>query len=478
MGKDSSEDIIQRYLTSSPFNTSEGDPKFIACVGWNGGYDQTTIYDGFVDAVKTLFESVNQDKKLADPIVYPMLFCFRHSIELFLKKLYSSLQYIEALKERPSEARRFFRLQRKYHRIKRQSCELNTLKNNRAKSIEMSINSLEKKLFSIPFQDEHTHDLNSLISKIRKIYHVAPGIKELFDDVSQVLKHYGNLDPRGDFFRYWFDTTGNPNFENQDISTVRLDIIYVHFCAVTMAFEKIEWDIWRTCKEYGTGTFTEELSRSQIEEISKLLPKKEKFNDEIKGVKEKIKREYGLSSRKFDRVLKMIRRHREFSANMGVEKPFSYLSDETIRILVKSSFGLCKWKVGYSSISRAELILIVTFATLGGWQLEDACYSEALPRLYYQNRQRYGPYININPSKMIKFVIKGMEKCGQVTYINKMRKHIERCNRIMHERKKWKLFRRSHPTHRILQSFGHSWKRKYHRFGIRPKRIGYWLKLK
>lgn len=95
--------IIQKYLSMSPFNSVGGDLRFTACVGENGGYDQTTIYNGFVDSVNTLVESIKANKNFADPMVYPILFCARHSMELFLKKLYANLQYLQCLKDNPSE---------------------------------------------------------------------------------------------------------------------------------------------------------------------------------------------------------------------------------------------------------------------------------------------------------------------------------------------------------------------------------------
>lgn len=97
--KESDEDLLKRrFLKESPFNTINGNFRYTACVGTNGGYDQSTIYNGFKDAVDTLIESIGDNRTQADAMVYPILYCIRHCIELFLKSSYQSIQYINCLK--------------------------------------------------------------------------------------------------------------------------------------------------------------------------------------------------------------------------------------------------------------------------------------------------------------------------------------------------------------------------------------------
>ena len=83
-----------RILNTSPYNRFSTINEFTACVGTNGIYGQDTICDGFKDAVHILTNSLESGEGTADSLVYPILFCIRHSIELYLKDIYHSVIYI------------------------------------------------------------------------------------------------------------------------------------------------------------------------------------------------------------------------------------------------------------------------------------------------------------------------------------------------------------------------------------------------
>lgn len=425
------ENLVQKYSNMSPFNMDGDDHRFVACVGWNGGYDQSTIYDGFIDAAKTLIESLEEYKNFADPIVYPVLFSLRHSIELALKRIYAQLKYIEAVKEHDSAFRKLVKLHKICFRLNRQledGIGNMKLKEKRVTCLESKIKELNERVFLNLLQEEYTHDINILIDKVTSLYHIDSQIKQRFDLVLPILAHYKDLDPKGDFFRYWFDKNGTPHFESKNISLVRMDIIYEHLKMLKIYFLQIEFDIWCVRKEYQTGTFTKQLSRRQIEEISRLIPSKVDFSKKIKPVKTEIKKTYGISSRKFDEILRIIKKHREFSLNIGIEHVFSNLSDDAIRIFVKSALGLCEWEVEAKAITHEELAIFITFSEIYGWRHQEsthAYFSEDLRYLYYERKRRHISCFSIVPSAEIKYVIKGMMKCGQKTYVDKMAHCIE-----------------------------------------------------
>lgn len=431
--KISFENLVQKYSNMSPFNMDGDDHRFVACVGWNGGYDQSTIYDGFINAARTLVESLEEYKNCADPIVYPVLFSLRHSIELALKGIYAQLKYIEAVKGHDSAFRKLVKLNKICFRLNRQledGIGNMKLKKKRVICFESKIKILNEQVFSNLLQGEYTHDINILIDKITTLYHINSQIKQTFDSVLPILAHYKDLDPKGDFFRYWFDKNCTPHFESKNISLVRMDIIYAHLNILENYFRQIEFEIWCVRKEYQTGTFTKQLSRQQIEEISKMIPSKTNFSKEIKTAKAKIQEIYGISSRKFDEVLRIIKKHREFSLNIGTECVFSNLSDDAIRIFVKSALGLCEWALEAKAITHEELAMFITFSEISGWRQEESSYayfSEDLRYLYYEQKRRRMSCFNIVPSVEIKYVIKGMRKCGQKTYADKVECCIEAC---------------------------------------------------
>lgn len=444
--------IIQSYLNMSPFNSVGGDFRFTACVGENGGYDQTTIYNGFVDTVNTLIESVGEYKNCADPMVYPILFCLRHSIELFLKKLYANFEYLKCLKNNPSDFKKLLKAQRLYARLMYlqeecdnkidsptfEGCEKSEIKKYCAKKpiiqerlnrVEQCIVLLNERLFISLNEDEYTHDLNELICKVLSVYEIDERITVLFNTVLPLLNNYKDIDPKGDAFRYWFDKEGNAHFQTKNIGIVRIDIIAIQFKQITSYFEKIELVMWCLLKEYKTGTFTKELSRFQIEEISKMLPTQNEFSEKIKEIKDEIKQKYQIGSNKFNSILSLIRNHREFSANMGWEKPFLNLSDNAMNIFAKCSLGLDDWESSSSLITSEELNLFITFSDICGWRYLEknfAYFSEELERLYRHNKlERRSSCFDIVPKAEINYVINGLEKCGQTTYAHKLKQYFE-----------------------------------------------------
>lgn len=444
--------IIQKYLNMSPFNSVGGDLRFTACVGKNGGYDQTTIYNGFVDSVNTLVDSIKENKNFADPMVYPILFCVRHSMELFFKKLYANLQYLQCLKDNPSDFNKLLKAQMLHSRLTclLEECDNNiessvfnevettevqkfhsrrTILQKRRENLEQCISILNNKLFEKLDVNEFTHDLNELIDKVLNLYQIDERIVVQFDPVLPLLNNYKDIDPKGDAFRYWFDKEGNEHFQSKNIGIVRIDIIAIQFEQIISCFEQIEFITWCILKEYKTGTFTKELSRFQIEEISKLLPKPDEFSDKIKGVKEDIKEKYQIGSNKFNRILDLIRNHREFSGNMGEEKPFLHLSDNAFNIFAKCALGLDDWEAASRHITSQELNLFITFSDIFGWRYSEknyAYFSEDLERLYRHNkRERRSSCFDIVPKAEINYVIGGLKKCGQITYAQKLKQYFE-----------------------------------------------------
>ena len=57
-----------------------------ACVGFNGGpYDDRTSADGYMRSGLVLIAAAEQYEEPVDILVYPIAYCFRHAIELYLK---------------------------------------------------------------------------------------------------------------------------------------------------------------------------------------------------------------------------------------------------------------------------------------------------------------------------------------------------------------------------------------------------------
>ena len=86
-----------KCFATSAFNAANGS-RYIACVGENGNYGLDTIFYGFAETVQSLITDIEEGKNCADPLVYPILYCVRHSIELFLKMSYEMIFEIKGIK--------------------------------------------------------------------------------------------------------------------------------------------------------------------------------------------------------------------------------------------------------------------------------------------------------------------------------------------------------------------------------------------
>ena len=84
--------------------------------------------------------------------------------------------------------------------------------------------------------------------------------------------------------------------------------------------------------EYSLGTFTKNLSRTDIWDISKRLPDYEEWKtEEFREIKEEIKQEYRLGSKEFSEAVNLIKQNRLFSANIGCEKIFGTITEEELK---------------------------------------------------------------------------------------------------------------------------------------------------
>lgn len=76
-------------------------------------------------------------------------------------------------------------------------------------------------------------------------------------------------------------------------------------------------------------TFTKNLLREDIENVSRLLPKYEKWGeDQFIKIREEVKRKYNISNREFSKVLDIIKEHRKFRINIGLDNTYREISDE------------------------------------------------------------------------------------------------------------------------------------------------------
>ena len=168
--------------------------------------------------------------------------------------------------------------------------------------------------------------------------------------------------------------------------------------------------------EYCTLTYTSKLSREQLRDISNKVPKPLEFNEKIKRFKCEIMDEYDISSSDFDKALKIIKQHPEFSWNMGKELLICKFSDNSLLLLKECSRGENDWMLEYKNIPDDEFYALLSYKELGRFpSLYN--FSEEFSSIFndFKSSLRLDVYA-LTPSVDLEYIIAGMEMCCQNKY--------------------------------------------------------------
>jgi len=212
------------FLNKDPFKLCETD-RYIACVGDNGGTDGETILTGFSDTVYLIIDKI-KNGGTEDELIYPLVFCARHSVELAIKISIESVRQIMMKKK--------------------QKCDL-----------------LDK--------DLHTHDIESLSKLLKSLFSVDRRIDALFNEPLVYAKDY-YFDKKGDVFRYEKDTEGKESLKALNIQQISISVLEAKFRYMMELFQNGIYTLSSYIIEYSHGTFTKSLSRYDIELICAELP--------------------------------------------------------------------------------------------------------------------------------------------------------------------------------------------------------------
>ena len=383
-------------VKNNPFEYHETD-YYVACVGVNGGTDNSDIREGFKKSVHYLITAIKEGAT-EDILIYPIVYNARHSIELSLKLI------IE-----------------KIYRI----CEIKG----------QMVNDQDKKIF--------IHDINELDKIVKKYYEVDTRIVALYDSANAYLVDYF-FDVDGDAFKYETDHDGNFHMIKHGISSISIDILEDNFNKLMVLFDDLIFDLCFIVDEYKIGTFTKNLSRKNIRDIAITLPERDQWvKKDFKEIKEKIKVDYGISSNELSEVLNIIQNHIEFCSFIGMEKvieniPVSELEDyanmvlemkkyhkrdQSIKPMSKESLKYIQEKTKFmknisKNISHDTITFLMTFREFGR---STELYSEQFERIhtYMKNLSlnRLDSLKKLGKIDIFNRVILGLKKCGQKSYL-------------------------------------------------------------
>ena len=387
----------------NPFEFHEEDA-IIACVGENGGTTDEDIRNGFKRTVELLTESLKDGQEVEDLLVYPIVYNARHSIELSLKIVIKMLWDIEGQKG--------------------------------IKYSDEIIAERKKKI--------HTHNIEELYKMACENKNIDRRIPAYFENIEDMIRFY-YFDEEGDAFKYELNKENQPHMIKNKISHISIVLLETEFKEVMEKFDELICFLRNCMDEYSLGTFTKNLSRTDIWDISKRLPDYEEWRTEkFREIKEEIKQEYHLGSKEFSEAVNLIKKNRFFSENIGCEKIFGTITQEELKeyaSLVKYYFEKNKFKEGnvtewykldgvqqnaeilkkyLSNSSMETLNTLLCFYDMSNSSLAVEKLEDVYEYIVGSSFDEMYIIRKLKQKNACLRIINGMKKCGQVTYAKQL----------------------------------------------------------
>ena len=387
----------------NPFEFHEEDA-IIACVGENGGTTDEDIRNGFKRTVELLTESLKDGQEVEDLLVYPIVYNARHSIELSLKIVIKMLWEIEGKKE--------------------------------IKYSDEIIAERKKKI--------HTHNIEELYKMACENKNIDRRIPAYFENIEDMIRFY-YFDEEGDAFKYELNKENQPHMIKNKISHISIVLLETEFKEVMEKFDELIYFLRNCMDEYSLGTFTKNLSKTDIWDISKRLPDYEEWRTEkFREIKEEIKQEYHLGSKEFSEAVNLIKKNRFFSENIGCEKIFGTITQEELKeyaSLVKYYFEKNKFKEGnvtewykldgvqqnaeilkkyLSNSSMETLNTLLCFYDMSNSSLAVEKLEDVYEYIVGSSFDEMYIIRKLKQKNACLRIINGMKKCGQVTYAKQL----------------------------------------------------------
>jgi hypothetical protein len=274
-------------IRENPMFRMSGDINLNAAVGYNGFPNIHTYQLGYHQAVISLIETAKQQSYHSDSLIYPILFCARHAIELFLKKQIYVLSDIKAI----------------------------TLNRD-------SENMLLTK-----------HSLDSLWLKFKELSKIDKRYESHVGKLEPYIRYFCEVDNTGQTFRYPLDKDKERHLT--EFGCINIGIFGDKYESMYEIIEYLAHMTRYIVAEYKLGTFVKGLSREQICEIAQRLPNRDDWRiEEFDKVKTEVREKYDISSRTFSRALNLIQEHREFASYIGRELPLNEINPGELKTFI------------------------------------------------------------------------------------------------------------------------------------------------
>lgn len=362
--------------------------KYNACVGNNGWVGMHSYIDGFQSSTVILLESLIKDVDkedfdgfiwCLDTCIYPILFSARHFLELFLKQQVLRISY---------------------------------LKNQSEDDYEIKLKLLK------------THDTHTLwklfLDEVKSVCDIR--LNQYLHKIHIFILQFHNIDSTGETFRYPYSQTNSLHLTNH--SVIGLKRFYQQFIKFSKVASEFSYLTHYLLQEYKVGTYTEHLSRDNIEEIALLLPKKNNWtNRNLKQYQSYVKDKYGAGCREFRDVLEIIKNNIEFNNIVSDEYKLEIDEQKLIRFCLNC---LMEPKQNLN-LSLSDLAVIRAIQEISVPIIDGIYFSEDvhyLTELYYKEYNSFNKHALLDELdyvyEQLNRTIKGLEKLRQTNTLNKI----------------------------------------------------------
>jgi len=258
-----------------PFFEFVPDGEWNACVGLQGS--DVNYVDGYMEAARELAAAVIDKRLIAsrDTLAMPILYNCRHAIELSLK----------------------FAIERLY------------------------------RIGMLATEHPVNHDILSHWHHLRDGGIGDAKLVQLIAELEPFVTSLAGIDEDGQQLRYARTREGAQSLGG--IAVINLPLIRHSIDQLSAILDHIKYRVFDLEEERATGTHTGECSRSDLEEIARIVGPHATWRDASFDEKKRLVMDrFGLSSRKFSAALGTIRASRPLAALVELETDLAYVSDE------------------------------------------------------------------------------------------------------------------------------------------------------
>jgi hypothetical protein len=265
-----------------PFFSLPKSAEWNACVGEQGA--EENYVDGYIQAALELTSAVLQKRQHGkrDTLVLPILYNARHGVELAFKFAIGELHKMGVIAQSPPR----------------------------------------------------DHNISGAYELLAKARLGDEALRGYVDSLAPYIESLSSIDDDGQMLRY---------SETQDGQKSMADHPLVNIAVVHGSLEKLSKVLFalkeRTAdlgQERNTGTHLGDCSRSDLFEIARMLPPRDKWKEaSLDAAKAKVKARFAIGSAALTEALNTIQAHREMGAAIGLSYQLAHITDEHAKLVIK-----------------------------------------------------------------------------------------------------------------------------------------------